>query len=250
MDDPRLLPPIPTPPAQRLREVRLIFLPRAVFVAGVLVAAWLWMHAVAPGMLVAEADIHEADARSPRAGMVASLAVGTSQEVHAGDVVGYVTPSVSRLLALSPPPEASKESDGTPKPAESATAPVAIVAQIDGVVSLVVRQPGQMVAAGEPVLRITSSRATRLTGFLRQPLPFDPKPGMLAEVRTRGTSSATAVTTITGVGATMEAIPPGLLAAMRLSEKNAPEPALRIHFAMPAGLSLRPGEHVDVLIHY
>ena len=37
--DSRLLPPIPTPPSQRWREIRLLYLPRAVFILGVIAAA-------------------------------------------------------------------------------------------------------------------------------------------------------------------------------------------------------------------
>ena len=40
-----------------------------------------------------------------------------------------------------------------------------------------------------------------------------------------------------------------VLAAMRLPPVPTPETALRVDFALPAGLALRPGEHVDVVIH-
>jgi hypothetical protein len=37
----RHLPPIPTPPAQRWREVRLVYLPRVMFGAAILLVAWM-----------------------------------------------------------------------------------------------------------------------------------------------------------------------------------------------------------------
>jgi len=44
------------------------------------------------------------------------------------------------------------------------------------------------------------------------------------------------------------AIAPAVISAMRLPPTLSPETALRVEFAMPAGLVLRPGEHVDILV--
>jgi multidrug resistance efflux pump len=229
MEDPRILAPIPTPPAQRWREVRLLYLPRTVFVVGVLVAAWLWSHSVAPATLVAEADIEQANLRSTHAGVITSLTVGLSEPVT---------------------PPGSKAPEAPPKPAEPlpAAAPVPLIAPIDGVVTRVMQRQGDEVDADDSVLRIVSRRVNRLTGYLRQPLAFDPEPGMKVQIRTRGTSHMTATSTITGVGAAMESIPSNLLAAMRVPANAAQEHGLRVNFAMPKELTLRPGEHVDVII--
>ena len=98
MNDPRILGPIPTPPAQRWREVRLLYLPRGIFVIGVVVAAWLWTSWVAPATLVAEAEIEQVDVRSSQAGVVASLKVDTLQSAHHGDIVGEIAAANPRLL--------------------------------------------------------------------------------------------------------------------------------------------------------
>ncbi|MBI4625554.1 MAG: hypothetical protein HY736_20320 [Verrucomicrobia bacterium] len=364
--DPRLLTPIPTPPAQRWREVRLIYLPRVVFALGVMVAALLWTRWVAPATLVAEADIVQADVRSAQAGVLASLKVAMLQPVRAGEIVGHVATAnprlleatlaviraevgmlsatmqgatdrqrvvleferlqldwmshrvelaalkgrlqqteadlaraeplhrtglvtdesfdqlktnrdalaaqvneQSRLVAQMEPvirsfasPDAQtaglssetalaaaiKVQEAKLRLAEEELTPVALVAPIDGVVSLVLRRLGETVTAGEIILRISATRSERLTGFIRQPIPFEPKPGMAAEIRTRTTSRQSANTKILHVGPVMEAISPTLLAAMRLPPMQVPEPGLRIQFALPEGLTLRPGEHVDVII--
>lgn len=240
MEAPLPLEPIPTPPAQRWREIRLLYLPRGVFVVAVLVAAWLWNHQVGRATLVAEAEVQQADVRSPRAGVISSLSVGLLERVAAGDVVGFVKASdVGSNFSTKAP-------DATGKLADlGATSP--LVAKMDGVVSEVIHHPGEIVASGESILRITSKQAGRLTGYLRQPLPFEPQPGMLAEVRTRGATRQSAITTITGVGAAMETIPAGIIAAMRLPDKQ--EKALRVHLAMPRGFNVRPGENVDVIVH-
>jgi hypothetical protein len=104
------------------------------------------------------------------------------------------------------------------------------------------------VVAGEILLRVIAPGPARLVGYLRQPLPFAPTAGMKAEIRTRGLPVKVATTTVTQVGSALEMISPTVIAAMRLPPALAPETALRVEFAMPAGLYLLPGEHVDVLV--
>lgn len=364
--DPRILAPIPTPPAQRWREVRLLYLPRIVFALAVLLVAWLWGEALAPSTLVAEAEIAGADSRATQAGVVAGLKVALHQKVRVGEVVGHIAAANPRLLdatlaviradvamlgatmagatdrqrvalelermqldwmghrveraalqgrlqqteadlarteplhraglvteeaytqlkitrdslvaqrdetnrmiarlepilsgqnALNPTAaELSGESalaaaikvqEAKLRLAEEQLSPVPLVSPIDGVVSLVLRREGEVVVAGEPVLRVTATKPARLTGYVRQPLAFDPKPGMTAEIRTRSTPAKVALTTVTQVGVALETISPTVLAAMHLPPTPTPETALRVEFALPASLGLKPGEHVDVVV--
>ena len=367
MDDPRILGPIPTPPAQRMREIRLLYLPRVVFGICVVIVALLWSRWVAPATLVAEAEIQQVDVRSAQAGVVASLKVDMLQPVHRGDIVGQIMAVNPRILdatltviraevgmlsatmagatdrqrnaiefekmqidwmsrrvdlatlrgklqlaesdlmrnaplhkaglisdenfeqlktardtfasqvdeqarlvaqmepivrslaprddkdpALASQPAldaAIKVQEAKLKLAEEQLNPMPLIAPIDGVVSAVLRRPGENVIAGEAVLRVSAVRAERLTGFLRPPLSFDPKAGMTAEVRTRSSNRLVAATKITEVGAAMEMIPPSIAAALRLPANPPPEHALRVQFALPAGMNLRPGEMVDVVVH-
>src|SRR4051794_14995929 len=96
--DPRLLTAIPVPPAQRWREVRLLYLPRILFLLGVLFVAWAWRDAVAPSVIVAEAETIGADLRATQSGVVASLKVSLNQTVHSGEVIGHIAAANSRLL--------------------------------------------------------------------------------------------------------------------------------------------------------
>ncbi len=357
----RPLPPIPTPPAQRWREVRLLYLPRVMFVLGVGLVAWMWGGSVAPATMVAEAEVAGADLRSGQPGVLADLKVAMNQKVRAGEVLGTVAPANPRLLdatlaviraevamlmasdskrvaveferlqlewiservnraamlgeiqqveadlaraeplhrnglmtddayaqlklkldtlkaqaaernkiidrldpttrtagsadpqraALSGESElaaAIKVQEARVRLAEEQLRPVPLVAPIDGVVGLVLRRAGETVVAGEVLLRVTAPGPARLVGYLRQPLPFTPTAGMTAEIRTRGVVSRVATTTVSQVGAALELISPTVIAAMRLPPTPAPETALRVEFAMPAGLNLLPGEHVDVLM--
>lgn len=366
MDDPRILGPIPTPPAQRWREIRLLYLPRGVFIVGAIVAAVLWNRAVTPSSLVAEAEVIQTDVRSTQAGVVASLSVTMLQQVRAGEVVGHIVAANPRILeatlaviraevgmlfataagttdkqrmmieferlqiesmnhridlaglqvrlqqaeadfaradplhrtglitdenfeqqrttrdalaaqvreqtqmvahlapiiknyatpealaaGLSPDTAlaaAIKVQEAKLQLAEAQLTPMPLVAPIDGVISDVLRRQGESVTAGEAVLRIHAPKSARLTGFLRQPLSVEPKVGMTAEIRTRTNTRQVTTTKITEVGAAMEPIPAGLIAAMHLPTSPPPAHALRVQLALPAGLTLRPGEYVDVTL--
>lgn len=366
MDDPRILGPIPTPPAQRWREIRLLYLPRITFVVGLLVAGWIWATSVAPATMVAEAEVQQVEVRAAQAGVLASLKVDMLQTVRAGEVVGHVAQANPRLLdatlaviradvamlsatmsgatdrqknaiefekmqidwmsrrvdlatlrgrlqqaesqlsrneplhkaglisdenyeqlktdrqalaaqveeqsrlvaqmepivrSLAPRDEkdsglssevalaaAIKVQDAKLKLAEEQLMPLPLVAPIDGVVADIKRRPGENLSAGDVVVLITDTRVQRITGFLRQPLPLEPKVGMVAEVQTRGVVRRSATTKVTEVGGALESIPAGIMAALRLPASPPPESALRVQLAVPKGLALRPGEHVDVTL--
>lgn len=362
--DSRLLPPIPTPPSQRWREVRLMYLPGALFVIAIIVIASMWSHTLAPSAIVAEAVVVGSDLRSPQGGVIASLKVGLHQRVIQGEVIGHVAPANPRLLgatlaviqaevgminatlqgatdrqrvalefermqldwmghrvdraalvgrlqqtdadlARTEPlfraglvPEetitqlriaresltrqleekntliarlepvmlgstvsadqakglsgesalaaAIKVQESKLRMAEEQLSPLPLIAPIDGVVSQVARRPGETVLEGDVILRITAPKPGRLVGYLMQPLRFEPKPGMAADIRTRGSPSRTAETSIVQIGVALEALSPTLLAAMRLPTFPLPETALQVEFLLPPGLELRPGEHVEI----
>jgi multidrug resistance efflux pump len=366
MPAPQDFTPIPTPPAQRWRQLRLVYLPWAVFLLGALLVAWMWQDAVAPATMVAEAETLAADVRAPQAGIVAALKVQLNQPVRAGEVIGQVAAANPRLLdstlaviraeialvattmagatdqqrvameferiqldwmghridrvalqgklqqavadlaRAEPLHKAGLISDeayetlritraslenqiaettqlvsrlenvfrqrnaadpqvtainGDPslkaaiavqeaklRLAEAQLAPLPLVAPIDGVVSLVSRQVGEGVQSGDAVLRVIATKPARLTGYLRQPLPFQPKLGMVAEIRTRRSPSVIASSKITQIAAGLEPLPLTLHAAMNLPASVPTESALRIELALPSGLALLPGEHVDVVV--
>ena len=132
---------------------------------------------------------------------------------------------------------------------EAQLGPTPLIAPIDGVVTLVYRRAGEAVIAGEPIVQIGATRSDRIIGFLRQPVSIEPRAGMTIDVRTRTFPRKTGTTRITHVGHQLESITPTLLAAMRLPVSATPtEFGLRVHIAPPEGLTLRPGEHVDLVI--
>jgi multidrug resistance efflux pump len=132
---------------------------------------------------------------------------------------------------------------------EAQLSPVPLIAPINGVVTSIYRRSGETVSAAEPILQVSATHSARIIGFLRQPLPFEPKPGMEVEVRTRTFLRRVGTARIAQVGAQLEPISPTLLAAMRLPVANIPTDfGLRVHITAPAGLALRPGEQVDLII--
>lgn len=95
------LPPIPTPPAQMWRQVRLQYLPIVVFVVGLVAAIVLWTRWVAPPTLVAEAEAVRTEIRSSQAGLLAGLTVDLLSNVTAGQPIGRVVVSDPRILEAS-----------------------------------------------------------------------------------------------------------------------------------------------------
>jgi hypothetical protein len=74
---------------------------------------------------------------------------------------------------------------------------------------------------------------------------------MEVEVRTRSFIRRKGMARVIQVGEQLEPISPTLLAAMRLPVTSIPtDLGLRVHVTPPAGLSLRPGEQVDVIIRH
>lgn len=77
-------------------------------------------------------------------------------------------------------------------------------------------------------------RSAHVTGYLRQPLAIEPRPGMAVELRTRRPERRAATSVVEAVGGVLEPVPPTVLALFGRSG------ALEFR--------LRPGEQVDVMI--
>lgn len=144
---------------------------------------------------------------------------------------------------------AMKQKDEQLRLIEAQLSPLPLVAPIDGVITQVLRRSGEVVTGAEPILQISSPRSERIIGFLRQPLPVEPKPGMEVEVRTRTLQRRVATGRIAQVGQQLEPVSPTLLAAMRLPIPTIPtDLGLRVHVTVPPELAIRPGEYVDLII--
>jgi multidrug resistance efflux pump len=120
-----------------------------------------------------------------------------------------------------------------------------LVAPIAGMVGLAQRQAGEFVAVGEPLVTINSLRADNVVAYLRQPYRFDPQVGMTARVTTRTYQRQAFLSQIIQVGAQVEILTNALT---MLRPGSLVDAALPIVVAVPAGIHIRPGEVVDVVI--
>lgn len=125
-------------------------------------------------------------------------------------------------------------------------APLRIEASISGVITDVLRHPGENLLPGDPIVTISARQSERIVGYLHAPLAIQPKMGMTVQVRTRTTPRAEGEARISGIGAALEIIRnPAFL------RPNAPaELGLPVAVSIPANLrrQLRPGELLDVVI--
>lgn len=182
----------------------------------------------------------------------------TTQVAAQAELVARIEPSLRALTAENATGVASpaaglraaiKHKEEEIRLTEAQLGPVPLIAPIDGVVTLIFRRAGENVAPGEPIFQISATDSQRIIGFVRQPLSIEPKPGMTVEVRTRTQPRRMGTATVAQVGQQMEPITPSLLAAMRLPVSAiSTELGLRVHVTKPAGLVLRPGEQVDVVV--
>lgn len=116
-------------------------------------------------------------------------------------------------------------------------------APIDGMVTEVLRNVGENVVAGEPLVMLTAVKPESITGYLRQPFPLEPAIGQEVEVRTQGRSRLVGKAAVTQVGVHFEPI---LNPALHPSPT--PEVGLPIQISLPSNLKLRPGELVSLVI--
>ena len=92
---------------------------------------------------------------------------------------------------------------------------------------------------------MSAPNAQRIIGYLRQPLPFEPRVGDTVKVYTRRPHRQTANARILQVGVQMELV----TAPMRIRGYGiAMERGLPILLNLPAGLEVHPGELVDLMI--
>jgi multidrug resistance efflux pump len=84
------LPVIPTPPSQRWREFRVVFVPPIVFLSTLLTIGVVWKDYVSPPTLVGQVEPLITAVTSRNAGVLTNLFVERFQEVKAGEMLAEV----------------------------------------------------------------------------------------------------------------------------------------------------------------
>lgn len=130
---------------------------------------------------------------------------------------------------------------------EAELSPILLKAPIEGIVTTLYYQPGEAVTAGRPIVGIVSYEPIRIVGYLRMPVPREPRPAMRVEVRTRGWHRQVGEARVVEVGAQLETIPAALLGSLRF---GATELGLPLNISLPSNLAIRPGEVVDLMLDY
>ncbi|MFO7776336.1 MAG: hypothetical protein R6W89_11105 [Candidatus Hydrogenedentota bacterium] len=127
---------------------------------------------------------------------------------------------------------------------EAQLRPVELEAPMDGRVARMHKRGGEYVTEGEPILDISGSESERVVAFLRQPIQFEPEPGMPVQVRKRGGDRQGAETEVLVVGSHLEPIAEVLRQPLNL--RGGQELGLPLIINLPPELPVRPGELVDV----
>ena len=119
-------------------------------------------------------------------------------------------------------------------------------APVSGVVSAILKRPGEVIVAAEPVLVMVSEEARRVIAYRRQPLGEIPSVGEAVRVRSRRQGGRTVAGKIMRVGPAVDAIPVGFLSGPRNSDKTL-ENGLPLLIEMEGGGEFVPGELVGVV---
>jgi multidrug resistance efflux pump len=129
---------------------------------------------------------------------------------------------------------------------EAQLGPSTLKSHMDGMVNKIYHRSGENILAGDPIVTVTASRPQRIIGYLRQPLPFEPKSGDPVKVYTRRPHRQVATTQIIQVGVQMELV----TAPMRIRGLGtAMERGLPVLMNLPPGLEVHAGELVDLMVN-
>ena len=127
---------------------------------------------------------------------------------------------------------------------EAEIAPISITAPFTGIITRILRHPGDFANAGEPVVELRSDKPEFVIAWLKPPLAVEPKPGMTVEVVSRRLGRSVAGRAkVLGLGPQFEPVP---TVFQRPLPVNIEERALPLRISLPPQLALRPGEVVDI----
>jgi multidrug resistance efflux pump len=122
--------------------------------------------------------------------------------------------------------------------------PTTLKAPISGMVSFVYHRSGERVLRGMPLVTITDPRASRIIGYIRQPIQFHPTTNDTVQITTRTVPRQIGFASILRIGAQVEPINPALLSV----DTKRMEAGLPIVISVPSHLVLFPGEFIDLAI--
>lgn len=122
--------------------------------------------------------------------------------------------------------------------------PLVLRAPLDGFVSAINHRPGERVPASLSILVVSGNQATRIIGWVRQPVRAKPSVGDLVEVRSIRSGMHPIRAAVTAVGEQLEPVSPAALpfnASAKITEYG-----LQFLVEVPPGNDLLPGEMVEL----
>ena len=117
-----------------------------------------------------------------------------------------------------------------------------IRAPFTGVITAIFKHPGQVVAAGDPVVSLESEQGQYIVSYLRN-ANLPPKEGAPVFVKMRALGAKKIVTQIVRVGPQVVAVPP-----QHLSNPATPEWGTPVRISLPTDLAARPGELINLTL--
>jgi multidrug resistance efflux pump len=255
------LAPIPTSPAQRWREFRIQALPILTFMGALSCVVLLWREFVVPINIAGEVESTRALVISVVPGTIKEIKVQRFQHVKAGDEIALIsTADLTSLRASLRVIEAAARL--TPAVANSDAILEDIKVQeeelralegritslkspIDGVVTQLDYQPGSKIMPNIPIAVISGVQARRIISYVRRPFSEIPKPGDTVQIRRHTSKREIALGTVLDVAGQFE-----LISTTLVSPKSGSLPAevgLPFTVSIPPGLTLLPGEPVDLI---
>lgn len=202
--------PTPIPLHRRLQHLRYQIAPVASFIVCASLAAWLWS----------------------RQGGSSGAMIG---EVSAVNVL-VVSPIDGSLAAADAPFPRLYDKVGQ-RQVVAQIAGRAIETPLAGTVTVVHRQPGEIVKAGQEILTITQDRGAYIVGYVRPDARIVPAADMKVSIRA---GKKSAMSKVAQVGTAIERIPEHVCAG-RKDQWGIP-----VRIDLPDGLALRPGELVGI----
>jgi len=114
-------------------------------------------------------------------------------------------------------------------------------APVSGTVAAIHAFPGQSVTAGRPILTIAGAESQCILSYVREGQRIRPVVGMGVAVQARTIPRDTGWATVEQVGPQVEPVP-----VHQLRDPRVPEWGVPVRIPVPPGLTVKPGELVDV----
>lgn len=128
---------------------------------------------------------------------------------------------------------------------EAELRPIVLTAPIEGTVTAINLRPGETVQVGHSIVSIAALTPARIVAYLRAPYSQEPQRGSIVEIHRRSMRRESGQGRITEIGRQLDSIPAVLLGALKL---NGTELGLPVEISVPEGMSIKPGEVVDVIL--